>query len=266
MSEKSFMRENQEITVSRAEYVQSLERGLAVIKAFGDGRHRMTIADVAGAVGISRGAARRFLLTLHELGYVENHDRYYTLRPNVLELGYTVLSAQPWWPNGQEIAQWLATEFQSPCAIGVLDNTSVVYVCYATAQKSAAFNRAVGTRLPAYATAIGRVLLAGLTDDDVTACLQDSGIQALTPLTLTSEKAILTAVRKTRITGYAYVDQELEVGLASFGVPIFSRSKEIVAAMSISFRPDAIQRGDLERVFSEPLRRAASEITDILPN
>lgn len=246
----------------QSEYVQSLERGLAVIRAFDEDHQRMTVAEVARAVGLTRGAARRFLLTLQQLGYVSVSERYYSLRPAVLELGYSFLSAQPWWRQAQRVAQRLAIEFQEPCAVAVLDGVSVVYVCYASAHKFSVFNRAVGTRLPAFATAVGRALLTGLSSSQLDQVLDGSHIQQLTPFTLTEPSRIAEAVAKARGEGYALVDQELEIGLASFGVPIRDRVGEISAAISMSFRASTFAPSGIKERYLESLREASLEIAE----
>jgi IclR family pca regulon transcriptional regulator len=250
----------------RSEQAQSLERGLAVIRAFGKGRTRMTIADTARAVGIPRGTAQRFLLTLQHLGYVESDGRYFSLRPRVLELGYRTLAGQSWWPDGQRISQRVATSLQMPCAIGVLDGLAAVYVCYASTGQSVLFKRAVGTRLPAYATAIGRSLLAGLNVDVLHAQLATADLQPLTQFTRRSPTELAVEIGLVGERGYAYVDQELEIGLASLGVPILDRDGATVAAISVSFRPDAIDETVIAgSAMLRQLDVAATAVTSILP-
>lgn len=251
----------------RSEQAQSLERGLAVIKAFGKERPQMTIADTARAVGLPRGTAQRFLLTLQHLGYVKSDGRYFSLRPGVLELGYHTLAGQSWWLDGQHIAQRVATSLQTPCAIGVLDGLATVYVCYASVGRSALFKRAVGTRLPAFATAIGRSLLSGLDVDLIQSQLVTADLQPLTQFTRHTPADLLAEIARVREQRYAYVDQELEIGLASLGVPILDRGGAIVAAMSVSFPPDVINEAD---VGSSPMLKeliaAATCVTSILPS
>jgi IclR family pca regulon transcriptional regulator len=248
----------------RSEQVQSLERGLAVIKAFGKGRERMTIADTARAVAIPRGTAQRFLLTLQQLGYIESDGRYFSLTPRVLELGYRTLAGQSWWPDAQQIAQRVATQLQMPCAIGVLDDMAAVYVCYAAVERTVMFKRAVGARLPAFASAIGRALLSGLDPEALRARLASADLQPLTRFTRHSLEAIEASVDETRRLGRAYVDQELELGLASLGAPIFDREGGVAAGISVSFRPEGLSAG-AEATIIQALQSAASEITRILP-
>jgi IclR family pca regulon transcriptional regulator len=249
----------------RSEQVQSLERGLAVIKAFGKGRERMTIAETARAVGLPRGTAQRFLLTLQQLGYIESDGRYFSLRPRVLELGYRTLAGQSWWPDGQRIVQRIATQLQMPCAVGVLDDMAAVYVCYASAERTALFKRAVGARLPAFASAIGRALLSGLDPATLHAKLASADLPPLTRFTRHTVEAIEAEVEETRRLGRVYVDQELELGLASLGAPIFDREGGVAAGISVSFRPGLADAEVTEAMIIEALQAGASEITRILP-
>src|ERR1700677_915310 len=192
----------------QSEYILSLERGFAVVKCFGEENPRRTLAEVARATGLSRGAARRFLLTLQSLGYVENKDRYFSLRPQTLELGYAYLASQPWWRSAQRVADLLAMELGNACAVGVLDGASIVYVAYASAARFSIFNRSIGTRIPAYSTAIGRAILASLSEGDLSAIYTDIELPRLTPFTvrdLPSLKAILSDVKRE---GYSIVNQE----------------------------------------------------------
>jgi IclR family transcriptional regulator, pca regulon regulatory protein len=253
--------------VPRSEHVQSLERGLAVILAFANGHQHLTIAEVARAIGLSRGTSRRFLVTLHSLGYLECTDKRYSLLPSILDLGYRFFAARSWWPEAQKIAQRVATISASPCAIAVLKELSAVYVCYAAAEQSALFKRTVGTRLPAHASAVGRALLAGLDRDDLARCLRSAELPALTPKTITSVKMLTTVIAQVRAQGYAYVSEELELGLASLSVPVLNRCGDVVAAMSISFRPNQVwQEHPSEHPALQAMREASRNISRLLPS
>ena len=136
-----------------------------VIRCFDEGHPTRTLTETAAAAGLTRAAARRFLLTLQALGYVESVGRNFRLLPKTLELGYAYLASQPWWRHAQRIAERLGAEQGQACAVGVLDRDAVAYVAYAPAVNLPSLVRTVGTRLPAHATAIGRVLLAGLSEE-----------------------------------------------------------------------------------------------------
>src|SRR5687767_6509016 len=132
--------------LSRHEFVQSLEKGLAVIRSFDEDHPTRTLTETATAVGLTRAAARRFLLTLQELGYVESVGRNFRLLPKTLELGYAYLASQPWWRHAQRVAERAGAEQGQACAVGVLDRDAVAYVAYAPAVNLPSLVRTVGTR------------------------------------------------------------------------------------------------------------------------
>src|SRR3954447_1543536 len=156
-----------------SDYVQSLERGLSVIRAFDEDHREMALSDVARATGLTRAAARRFLLTLVKLGYVQAADGRFSLRPRVLELGYAYLSGLTLPEVAQPHMEALVAEVNESSSISVLDELDVVYVVRVPTRRIMSITLAVGTRLPAYATSMGRVLLAGLSDDELDRRLAD---------------------------------------------------------------------------------------------
>lgn len=250
----------------RVAVVQSLERGLAVIKSFGANAPQQTVADVATATGLDRFSARRLLLTLEAIGYVEKTGSQFRLRPQTLQLGYSYLSSLPWWHSAQRVSEQLTARIGVSSAVGVLDKHDVVYVAYASAQRfPMLWNRSVGVHLPAATTAIGRVLIAALQPDEVRAWLATVEIKPLTARTLTSSAAIADVLRNVRIKEYAVVDQELENGLRSLGVPIKNKAGETIAGLSVSVIDGKTSGAILVKRYLEPLREAAREISMSLP-
>lgn len=218
------------------EFVRTLDRGLAVIRAFGPDAPLLTLSEVAARTGISRAAARRLLLTLERLGYVATEDgRRFALRPAILDLGYAYLSSLRWWQEAQTLIGPLATRIGFPCALGVLDGADVIYVAYAAPGAMPELGRAIGTRLPASATAIGRVLLAGLPAERAAAALRAAPRQQLTPVTVTDPARLIAILDDVRRQKYCLVDQELRLGLRSLGVPIRDAAGSMRAALSASF-------------------------------
>ena len=246
-------------------FVRSLERGLAVIKSFGEGRSGQTIAEVAARIGVDRSTARRFLLTLARLGYVEQDGRDFRLSPQTLQLGYAYLSSLPWWRSAQRELNRLRDRVGQNCAVGVLDEDQVVYVAYASAARFPVMNRSVGMHLPAVSTAVGRLLLAHLEEDRLAAILQNTNLERLTPYTLTDRGALLKSVRAIRAEDFAFVDQELELGLQSIGVPIRNRGGDVVAATSISLVGGQLDRPAIIKKYLPELRETSAEITNTLP-
>jgi IclR family pca regulon transcriptional regulator len=252
---------------SRSAFVQSLERGLAVIKSFGANKPEQTVAEVAVATGLDRFSARRLLLTLEATGYVEQVGRHFRLRPQTLQLGYAYLSSLPWWHTAQRVGERLTAGVGASSAVGVLDHQDVVYVAYASAQRyPLLWNRSVGVHLPAVATAIGRVLLASLPISESSAWLAKADLKALTPRTKTNRADLVRAFEEVRTKGYALVDQELEIGLRSLGVPIRDKSGVTIAGLSVSVVEGTLTNANLVKRFLNPLQEAAREISMALPS
>src|SRR5580693_2673776 len=250
----------------RFKYVQSLERGLAIIAAFNEEHPQLTLADVARATGLDRSTARRFLLTLKALGYVEQNDRYFFLAPRTLQLGYSYLASLPWWRAAQNISERLTSQIGASSAVGVLDHDSIVYVSYASAGRfPLLMSRSVGTQLPAIATAIGRVLLAELGADEIHRRLAANALEQYTPLTRTRRVELEVLLRQVHQAGYALVDQELEIGLRSLGVPVRNRSGVAVAGLSISLLETQLTTEHTIERYLTQLQDAAEQITQSLP-
>lgn len=248
-----------------SEFVQTLEKGLLVIRCFNEETPARTLADVAKAAGLTRAAARRLVLTLEALGYMERNDKLFRLSPRVLELGYSYLASQPWWRHAQKTLEDVGREIGCACAIGVLDRDSVAYVAYTPGGASANVLRSVGTRLPAAATAMGRVLLASLSPENVNHLLAAYPPARLTPFTLTCPETIAQDLDRVRTQGFSAVYQQLEVGLFSIGVPIVDRAGHVIAAMSASVWQREPDERTLKNGFLEPLLRTARKITNGLP-
>lgn len=217
-----------------AYHVQSLARGLAVIRAFDSAHPSRTLTEVAQATELTRATARRFLLTLVDLGYVGTDGSRYWLTPRVLELGYAYLSSLTLPELAQPHLERLSAEVRESSSVSVLDGDDVVYIARVATSRIMAVSITVGTRFPAYATSMGRVLLAGLDDDAVAARLAQATPEPLTPKTLTDPQALRAEIARVRGQGWALVDQELEMGLRSVAAPICDRAGRVVAAVNLS--------------------------------
>jgi IclR family transcriptional regulator, pca regulon regulatory protein len=215
------------------DFVQSLDRGLAVIRAFGPERERLSLSEVAKATGLTRAAARRFLLTLVRLGYVRNDGREFSLRPRVLELGYAYLSGLALPEVAAPHLEELVARLHESSSVSVLDGHQIVYVARVPTKRIMTVAISVGTRFPAYATAMGRVLLAALTDDELDRYLAEATFERLTARTVTSPDRLAAIVRDAARQGYSIVDQELEEGLRAVAAPIRGAADGI-AAINVS--------------------------------
>lgn len=246
------------------EFVQSLERGLAVIRAFDADHPELTLSDVARATGLTRAAARRFLLTLVELGYMRTDGRLFGLRPRILELGYAYLSSLSLPELAQPHMEALVAEVHESCSVSVLDGTEVVYVARVPTKRIMAVAIAVGTRFPAHATSMGRVLLAHQPAEWLDSYLASTSLVALTPRTITDPARLRTVLARVRTQGFAVVDQELEEGLRSMAVPIHDASGSVVAAMNVSARTSRGSSEAIRRELLPHLQKAALAIeTDL---
>ncbi len=214
-------------------FVQSLARGLAVIGAFDAEHPRMTLSEVARRTDLSRAAARRFLLTLEQLGYVRSDGRDFSLTPQVMRLGFAYLSSQTLPDVAQPHLQELSDRLEESTSVAVLDGDDIVYVARRATRRIMAISIRVGTRFPAYATSMGRVLLAGLDDAALDAYLQRVPLTPLTSQTSTDPATLREQIVGVRTRGYAVVDQELELGLRSLAVPIRDRGG-VAAALNVS--------------------------------
>ena len=233
-----------------AEFVQSLERGLAVIKAFDADDRTLTLSEVARKTGLTRAAARRFLHTLAELGYARCDGRQFSLRPLILELGYAYLSGLSLPEVAMPHMEDLTARTHESTSISVLDEEMVVYVARVAAKRIMTVGINVGTRFPAYATSMGRVLLAHAPMDWLEGYLSRIKLVATTSHTVTTRDQLEQALDAVRRDGYALIDQELEVGLRSLAVPIHDPAGTVIAAMNSSTH---VSRGTAEDVVAELL-------------
>jgi IclR family transcriptional regulator, pca regulon regulatory protein len=228
-----------------SDFVQSLDRGLAVIRAFGPDRERLSLSQVAKATGLTRAAARRFLLTLVKLGYVRNNGREFSLRPRVLELGYAYLSGLALPDVAAPHLEELVARLHESSSVSVLDGHQIVYVARVPTKRIMTVAISVGTRFPAYATSMGRVLLAALTDSEFDAYLAEATFERFTARTVTSPDQLRVIVREVARQGYAIVDQELEEGLRAVAVPIRGAADVGTAAINISAHASRVSMGTM---------------------
>jgi IclR family transcriptional regulator, pca regulon regulatory protein len=246
-------------TVRDAAFVQSLERGLLVIRAL-DSPEPRALSDVARATGLSRAAARRFLLTLEQLGYVRQVRGRFSLTPRVLDLGYAYLSSLTLPEVAQPHLERLVEQVHESSSVSVLDGDDVVYVVRVPTRRIMSVTISVGTRFPAYATSMGRVLLSGLPDEEIDATLSRADLRKLTARTITSIEVLRQAIEQVRRQGYAIVDQELEVGLRSIAAPIRDSAGAIIAAVNLSTQASRTPVAEMRRHLLPPLRETAAAI------
>jgi IclR family pca regulon transcriptional regulator len=245
-------------------YVQSFARGLAVIRAFDATRPEQTLTDVAAATGLTRAGARRILLTLQTLGYVEAEGRLFRLTPKILDLGFAYLTSMPFWNLAEPVMEQLSAQVHESCSAAVLDRTEIVYVLRVPTHKIMTINLSIGSRLPAYCTSMGRVLLAALDDETLEATLGSTPLYAHTPRTVTDKEELKKLIAQVRRQGWAIVDQELEGGLISLSAPIRNRQGRVIAAMNISGNAQRNSAKQMVKAFLQPLQQAAQTVSEMV--
>ena len=245
-------------------FMTSLARGLEVIRAFSGHHPSLSIADVARRTGLPRAAVRRCLLTLTRLGYVGSDGRLFFLRPKILALGYAFLSSTPLAAAIGPTLERVSETLHESCSLGVLDDDDVVYTARAETKRIMSVTLSVGSRLPAYCTSMGRVLLASLPPGELDAYLERKALKPYTERTLTDAGALRKVIEQTRQRGYALVDQELEVALRSIAVPVRNASGAVVAAMNASTHAARVGRREMEARFLPVLQAAAEEARSLL--
>ncbi len=241
--------------------VQSLVRGLAVIRTFSADRPRQTLAQVAEATGLARATARRFLHTLVSIGYAGTDGTEFWLTPRVLELGYSYMSGLGLPALAQPRLEELSLRVNESSSLSVLDGPDVVYVNRVPVRRIMTVSITIGTRFPAYATSMGRVLLSGLGEEELDEYFATTELVSLSPATIADEARLRQEIGQIRDQGWAIVDQELEPGLRSLAAPVHSPEGRIVAAVNISTQTAVHDLDGLYRAFLPSLIDTARQIS-----
>jgi IclR family transcriptional regulator, pca regulon regulatory protein len=235
-----------------------------VIKAFGPDRERLSLSEVARATGLTRAATRRFLLTLVKLGYVRNDGREFSLRPRVLELGYAYLSGLGMPEVAAPHLEELVAKVRESSSISVLDGDHIVYVARVPTKRIMTVSISVGTRFPAYATSMGRVLLAGMSQEDLGRYLAEADLAPITARTVADPDRLREIIGDVAKQGYAIVDQELEEGLRAVAAPIHGAGGVVTAAINLSAHASrvsmAAMRTELLPALQETARRIEADL------
>ncbi|VWX57403.1 Pca regulon regulatory protein [Burkholderiales bacterium 8X] len=245
-------------------YVQSFARGLQVIRSFNTQAPRQSLSEVAAASGLTRAGARRILLTLQTLGYVESDGKFWSLTPRILDLGFAYLSSMPIWNRAEPVMEALVQQVQESCSAAVLDAADIVYVMRVPTHKIMSISLGVGSRLPAYCTSMGRLLLSDFDDDVVRRRLEASQLQPLTRHTLTDVDAILAKVAQARRQRWCLVNQELEEGLISIAAPVVDRTGRMVAALNVSGQANRTSAKVMQESILPALVAAAADVSRML--
>ena len=249
---------------SRPDFVASLARGLEVIRAFSRDAPEMTLSEVAGRTGLTRAAARRFLLTLETLGYVCTDGRKFRLAPRILDLGFAYLSSVNIWDAAMPQMEAVSSELDESCSACVIEGCEIVYVARVPTRRVMSVSLNLGARLPAVATSLGRVLLACLPPEKALERVMTCPHRGYTARTVTDRTRLWQIICEVREQRWSLVDQELEEGLRSIAVPLRGKSGRVVAAMNVSGHANRVSVERMQQDWLPVLQRAADEIAHAL--
>jgi IclR family pca regulon transcriptional regulator len=241
-----------------------LAKGLAAIEAFTAEKPRQSISDVATASGLDRATARRCLLTLAHLGYADYDGKFFTLKPRILRLGTACLATMPLPQLVQPLLDRSSDRLGESLSVSILDGVDIVYVARAAQRKVMSIALMPGSRLPAYCTSMGRVLLAALPQNDVADILNATDRPKRTPHTVTDQNAILQELSKVRDAGFALIDQEVELGVRSIAVPLVNVRGAVVASVNVGVAATQVAVNDLIPLYLETLLDVQAELRAIL--
>jgi IclR family transcriptional regulator, pca regulon regulatory protein len=246
-------------------FMTSLARGLAVIQAFSQRRLALTISQISNKTGFSRAAVRRCLYTLKQLGFAGSEDgRHFFLRPRILALGHSYISSMPLATAAQPVLEHISHLLHESCSIATLDGLEIVYIARANMTRIMSIDLGVGSRLPAFCTSMGRVLLANLSPEELEAYLGRVQFTRFTDRTIITAPKLRQALRVVQRNGYSIVDQELEHGLRSMAVSVQNPSGKVAAALNIGAHAQRVSIQTMQNVFLPHLRAGAQELGMLL--
>ena len=246
-------------------FMSSLARGLAVIQAFSGRKRQLTISQLSATTGFSRAAVRRCLYTLTKLGFAGSDDgRHFFLRPRILALGHSYISSMPLAHAAQPVLEHVSRLLHESCSIATLDGDDILYIARANVTRIMSIHLGVGSRLPAFCTSMGRILLASLSPEETEAYLARVEFKHFTDRTINGAEKLRQVLRLVRKNGFCIVDQELELGLRSMAVPIESAAGKVMAALNVGMHAHRLSITDMQTKCLPHLRAAAQELSLLL--
>ena len=250
--------------IQERDVMAGLAKGLSVIETFTATRPRQSIAEVAAASGLDRATARRCLLTLTQQGYADWDGKFFTLTPRVLRLGTACLATMPLPQIVQPLLDRLSDEIGESSSVAILDRDEIVYVARAAQRKVMSIALMPGSRLPAFCTSLGRVMLAALPEAEARAVLTAAPLRPLTAQTLTDPDLVLAEIAQVRRQGFAAIDEEVEIGLRSIAVPLMNAHGRAIAALNIGLAASHCPAAELPARFLAPLQAAQAELRALI--
>ncbi|WP_197275574.1 IclR family transcriptional regulator domain-containing protein [Bacillus sp. FJAT-22090] len=246
------------------DYIQSLDRGLQVIQAFSQKNQSLTVSNVAKITGLSRPTARRILLTLEHLGFAESTNGFFSLTARTLTLGHAYLSSNNIWSIAHPFMRDFVNKTGESCSVSILDGTDILYVARVSSKRIMSINIDVGTRLPAYATSMGHVLLAYLPEEKLENYFASNEFTKFTNNTIQHKVQLLEVLKEVRKNNWGGVDQQLEEGLRSIAVPIRNLHGEVIAAVNCSVHAGRISKDVLRDEFLPLLQETSEKISQAM--
>ena len=246
-------------------FMTSLARGLAVIQAFSQSKRHLTISQLSVATGLSRAAVRRCLYTLNKLGFAGSDDSFhFFLRPRILALGHSYITSMPLSVAAQPVLEHVSKLVHESCSIATLDGPEIVYIARVNVTRIMSIDLGIGSRLPAFCTSMGRVLLANLPQPELDAYLSKVKFRRYTERTVNSAEKLRQILRLVQRNEFAIVDQELELGLRSMAIPLRNAAGKVVAALNVGAHAQRVSIQEMQSKFLPPLRDAAQELSMLL--
>jgi IclR family pca regulon transcriptional regulator len=246
-------------------FMASLARGLSVIQCFSHDTSFLTVSQLSKATGLSRAAVRRCLYTLNKLGLADSEDgTHFTLLPRILTLGHSYISSMPLAKVAQPILDRLSQVLRESCSIAMRDGHDIIHIAHSNVSRVLAIDLSMGSRLPDIYTSMGRALLAHLPAKDLEAHLARAEFIAHTKYSITDVNRLRQALDMVRRTGYAVVDQELELGLCALAIPLRNSGGKVIAALNVGAPAQRVSARDLVTNFLPHLQAAAQELSMLL--
>lgn len=252
---------NSNNSINSADFIQSLERGLSVITAFSSDFPTLTVSEASKITGFSRPAIRRIFLTLESLGYLTSSDGHFSLTARVLTLGYSYISSKNIWDIAHDHMKKLVDKTNESTSISVLDETEIVYVARIHTKRIMTVSLNVGSRLPAYATSMGQIMLAYLSPSELEDYFQKVNFSSFTTETIVHKEALLKRLKEIKKNGWVLVEQQLESGLSSIAAPIKNAEGDVIAAINISLQAGSHNNSTKNKQFVKFLLETADKIS-----
>ncbi|MGP4014687.1 IclR family transcriptional regulator domain-containing protein [Saccharopolyspora sp. 5N708] len=242
------------------DFIDSVDKAFQVMMVFSAEHPELSISQVAELTGLTRATARRLLLTFTRVGFATQQDRRFRLTSKVMRLGYGYLSASPWWEHAESHMRSLSNSTRESSSLATLDGTEIVYLARVPSPRSVSMTLNIGSRLPAYPTSLGRVLLAALPDAAIDDYFREVDLKALTPQTIIDPGELREALMAVREDGFALIDGEREEGVRSVAAPVRDRDG-VIAALNISVNAARMSAEELRERCAPLVREHADAIT-----